>query len=341
MSLELLQTIWFLLIFVLLAGYAVLDGFDLGVGILHPLAKGDTERRIGLNAIGPVWDGNEVWLLTAGGALFAAFPPVYALFGEGFYLAIMLLLTALIFRAVSMEFRSKVDSPAWCRVFDFTFFLGSFLAALLLGVALGNVLRGLPIDAEGKFVGTFLGLLNPFSLLVGVTGVVAFIMHGAAYLAVKTEGGQQARMRKLIVPSWMVFVLLAIAAHVYGWFEVPHLFEAGLGRVMPFIFAAVLLVALVYIPIASRKHKDVCTLFATGTAILAAFGAVGSAMFPVFIPSTVEGGMALTAMDHSSTKLTLTWMLGIAAIGVPMVLTYTTFIYWTFRGKTKLGEFAY
>jgi len=192
-----LNTVWYLLLGLLLAIYSVMDGFDMGVGTLSLLARNDRERRIYLNAIGPVWDGNEVWLLTAGGAMFAAFPQVYATVFSGFYLALMLLLLALIFRAVSFEFYSKLDSPAWRKAWGLAFALGSLLPAVLMGVALGNILRGIPVDRAAEFRGTFLGLLNPYSILVGVGALVMFVMHGAAYMVLKTDGDLQNRMKYL------------------------------------------------------------------------------------------------------------------------------------------------
>jgi len=174
-----LQVTWFLLIGVLLTGFAILDGFDLGVGVWHLRARGDRERRTLLNAVGPVWDGNEVWLLTAGGALFAAFPPVYASVFSGFYMALMLLLLALIFRAVSMEFRGKVESDGWRRFWDLGFGLGSALPAILFGVAVGNIMRGIPLDADGNFTGTFFSLLHPYALATGLLSLAAFVCHGA------------------------------------------------------------------------------------------------------------------------------------------------------------------
>ena len=192
-----LNIIWFLLIAVLLIGYAILDGFDLGVGVLHLFTKDENERRININSIAPVWDGNEVWLLTAGGALFAAFPIVYATVFSGFYLAFMLLLFALIFRAVSMEFRGKVDSPKWRSVWDWAFGLGSLLPALLYGVAIGNILRGIPINSEGYFTGNFFSLLNPYSILVGLLSLVLFTMHGSIYLSMKSAGAHRERVKSL------------------------------------------------------------------------------------------------------------------------------------------------
>ena len=336
-----LAEIWFILIFVLLIVYAILDGFDLGVGVLHLFARNDTERRLGLNAVGPVWDGNEVWLLTGGGALFAAFPPVYAMFGEGFYLAIMLLLTALIFRAVSFEFRGKVDSPAWKRVWDMAFALGSLLAALLLGVAFGNVLRGLPIDADGRFVGTFLQLLNPFALLVGLLGLAMFTMHGAAYMTCKTEGDLQRRMRHWVGPMWVIAVVLYVAVSIYAFFDAPHLLDNVIDRPVAWVLGALVMVGLIYIPVALRAHRDGQTLAATGLFIACGLGQGAVALFPNMIPSRLDPAASLTIANSANTALTLKTMLIIALIGVPLVLIYTAAIYWIFRGKVKLTEHSY
>ena len=193
-----LRTVWFILLGVLLAGYAILDGFDLGVGILHPGARDDGERRIFMNSIGPLWDGNEVWLVTFGGALFAAFPEAYATAFSAFYLPFMLLLCALIFRAVSMEFRSKSESPVWRRSWDWSFFLSSLAAAVLFGIAVGDSMLGIPIGPDREFHGGLLDLLRPYSLLVGALNASMFAMHGAIYLHLKTEGQLQRRVR-----GWM------------------------------------------------------------------------------------------------------------------------------------------
>ena len=210
-----LQVIWFLLIGILLAGYAILDGFDLGVGFWHLFGKKDEERRIFIRSIGPVWDGNEVWLLTAGGALFAAFPPVNASVFSGFYLALVLVLLGLIFRVVSIEFRNQLEDPSWRRRWDLAFSLGSALPALLFGVALGNLVRGLLLDESGDYIGGFFALLNPYSLLVGVTGVAMFATHGALYLALKTEGELQVRARGWASRAWIAYLVLFLFFQIF------------------------------------------------------------------------------------------------------------------------------
>jgi cytochrome d ubiquinol oxidase subunit II len=336
-----LNTIWFLLIFVLLTGYAILDGFDLGVGVLHLFARNEHERRISLNSIGPVWDGNEVWLLTGGGALFAAFPPVYATVFSGFYIALMLLLTALIFRAVSLEFRGKVDSPVWRRFWDYAFGLGSLVAALLLAVALGNILRGIPVNAEGDFTGNFLTLLNPFALLVGVTGLVLIIMHGAGWLALKSEGELRDRARAWITPCWMTFVVLYIGATIYAVFAAPHLFDGATGKPLFWVFLLLLLAGVVAAPIMHRAGRDLHAFLASAAIVAAVMALSAVGLFPNLAPSTTDPAFSLNVHDHSSTDLTLMTMLIIASIGVPLVLIYTAVIYWIFRGKVKLDDVSY
>src|ERR1035437_5501561 len=237
-----LNTIWFVLVGVLFTGYAILDGFDLGVGALHLFARTDEERRVFLNAIGPVWDGNEVWLVTGGGALFAAVPNVYATGFFGFYLAFMALLCALIFRAVAIEFRSKHPSPRWRALWDGSFALGSLGSTLLIGIAMGNIAWGVPIDAHGEFAGTFLGLLHPYALLMGVTTVALFAMHGAIYLALKTEGELQARVRARINPLIIAFILCYALLTPATLLYVPHVTEAF--RREPWFFAFVVPVVL-------------------------------------------------------------------------------------------------
>lgn len=220
---EWLAIVWYLLLAVLLIGYAILDGFDLGVGILHPfVARTDLERRLVMNSIGPLWDGNEVWLVTFGGALFAAFPEAYATVFSGFYLPFMLLLFALILRAVSMEFRSKVKSPVWRRAWDMLFFTGSTLATFLFGVAVGNMMLGVPLDEHHEFVGTIYGLLNPYSLFVGVMAICAFALRGSMYLYLKTEGEFQQRIRDMMWRMFFVFAFFYVIMTLWTGLTIPR-----------------------------------------------------------------------------------------------------------------------
>jgi len=341
MDIALLQDIWFFLFLLLIGGYAVLDGFDLGVGVLSLFNRDDKERRLYVNAVAPVWDGNEVWLLTAGGALFAAFPAVYATVFSGFYLALMLVLLGLIARAVSMEFRGRVESPRWRRVWDLAFGLGSLLPALLFGVAVGNILRGLPLSADREFAGSFLSLLNPFSLLVGILGLVMFVTHGALYLSVKTERGLQQRALSAAAKGWYAWVLLYVVVTLYALLEAPHLFANTLATPIFWLFSLVFLGALLYIPIAIKSNRPFAGLIASGATILGMIGQAGAALYPNLVPALNPEAAGLTIRNASSTAPTLTTMLIIALIGMPVVMAYTILIYRVFRGRVVLDEFSY
>lgn len=336
-----LQAIWFLLVGVLIIGYAILDGFDLGVGILHLFLKTDQERRISLNAIGPVWDGNEVWLLTGGGALFAAFPIVYATVFSGFYLALMLLLVALIFRAVSMEFRSKVDSLQWKKVWDWGFGIGSLLPAVLLGVAFGNILRGIPINAQGMFTGSFFGLLNPYALLIGILSLSLFVMHGALYLTLKTEGELRERMAGVASISWVSTVALYTLATMTSLFVSPFLFEGMLGNPLFWALFLLLLVAMIALPVLLKAKRLFAAFLASSAVIATMIGLSAVSLFPRLVPSLTDLAYSLTIRNASSTPATLTVMLVIALIGMPIVIGYTIFIYRVFKGRVELNEASY
>jgi cytochrome d ubiquinol oxidase subunit II len=337
-----LNAIWFLLIGVLLAGYAILDGFDLGVGVLHLFARSDAERRIHRASIGPVWDGNETWLVTAGGALFAAFPIVYATVFSGFYLAFMLLLVALIFRAVALEFHERVDAPRWRTFWDWAFGIGSLVPAILFGVAMGNVLRGLPITADGQLRIAFVSLLNPYALLMGVFTLVMFVMHGAAYLAARTEPGEfQSRMTRWTTALWWPFVALYLAATAATFFVSPFLMEAAASRPLGWAVLAVLAGAIVAIPLAARSGRRLLAFLASALAIASLVGLVGVSLYPRLVPSTVDLENSLTAHNASSTAPTLTAMLIVTLIGMPLVLGYTTLIYVVFMRKPVTAEETY
>lgn len=333
-----LNTIWFCLIGVLITGYAILDGFDLGVGVLHLFARGDMERRINMNAIGPVWDGNEVWLLTAGGALFAAFPPVYATVFSGFYVALMLLLAALIFRAVSLEFRSKVDSPGWRKLWDWSFGLGSLLPAILFGVAIGNILRGVPIDADGTYLGSFIGLLNPYAIVVGLLSLVMFVMHGALYMALKTDGNLRNRMSQWASGAWITFIVIYVLATMYTFFEAAYLLDGNFSKPLFWVFLVFLLAAIAYMPIALKSGKYFRAFISSSATIVCMVGLAAVSMYPKIVPSSINLAHSLTVYNASSTPRTLTVMLVIALIGMPVVIGYTWYIYRAFKGKTVITE---
>jgi len=336
-----LNTIWFLLVGVLITGYAVLDGFDLGVGALHLFTREEEERRIFINAIGPVWDGNEVWLLTGGGALFAAFPIVYATAFSSFYLALMLLVAALMFRAVSFEFRGKLAGGGWRRLWDWSFGLGSVVPAVLYGVAVGNVVRGIPIDASGAFTGNFLGLLNPYALLVGLLTLAMFVMHGAAYMLLKTEGQLRERLRRWNLGAWVAFVVLYALATAASLSVAAYAFDGVLASPLAWALLALLAIAVVAIPITNRRGKLGWTFVGTSGSVIAVIGLAAVGLFPRLLPSSLDLGYSLTIYNAASTPLTQTVMLIIALIGMPLVILYTAWVYRVFKGKVVLTEDSY
>ena len=336
-----LRVIWYLLIGVLIIGYAILDGFDLGVGVLHLFTRDEYEKRIHLNAIGPVWDGNEVWLLTGGGALFAAFPFVYATVFSGFYIAFMLLLTALICRAVSFEFRSKIDSQQWRTIWDWAFGLGSLVPALLYGVAIGNVMRGLPIDKAGTFTGTFLGLLNPYALLIGLVSLALFTLHGAVYLTLKTQGPQLEKLVRHIPPLWIIVVILYFLASVATAYTSPFLFDGIFANPLFWVLLVLMLGSVLAIPVLVKKAKYFLGFLSSSGAIVSMVGLFALSLFPRLVPSSTDLSYSLTIFNSSSTQRTLGIMLIIALIGVPIVLAYTIMIYRVFKGKVTLTKESY
>ncbi|MEI6177061.1 MAG: cytochrome d ubiquinol oxidase subunit II [Verrucomicrobiota bacterium] len=333
--------LWFVLVGILFAGYAMLDGFDLGVGALILRVKDDHDRRVLYNAIGPVWDGNEVWLVTGGGALFAAFPPVYATVFSGFYLAFILLLFALIFRAVAIEFRSKEPWLWWRRWWDRGFFAGSTTASMLIGVAMGNIVWGIPIDARGEFAGTFLGLLHPYALLMGVTTVTLFMMHGAIYLHMKTEGTLQATVREWINPLIIAFIVCFSLTTLATLLYVPRM--TAILRAQPALFGVVVLLVLAVANLPREIHRghDAGAFLSSCATMLLLMGLFGLGMFPHMVYSVPDPEHSLTAYNAASTEKTLKIMTIVAAIGVPIVLTYTVTVYYIFRGKVKLGKDSY
>jgi cytochrome d ubiquinol oxidase subunit II len=336
-----LNLTWFLLVGVLFAGYAILDGFDLGVGMLQLFIKDDRETRICYNAIGPVWDGNEVWLVTGGGALFAAFPEVYATVFSGFYTAFMFLLFALIFRAVAIEFRSKETWPGWRKGWDIGFFCGSFIASFLIGVAMGNIAIGIPLDGDHEFAGTFIGLLNPYSLLMGATTVALFLMHGAIYLVMKTEDELHDRIRSWVNPLIIGFILLYAVLTLATLLYVEHITQILKEQPFFFFLAILLVLSIANIPREISKNNDFRAFLSSCATMLLLMALFGLGMFPYMVYSDPLPVNSLTAYNGASTQKTLQIMLIIAAIGVPIVLAYTVSIYWIFRGKVKLGPDSY
>lgn len=336
-----LNTIWFLLVGILFTGYAILDGFDLGVGALHLLTSNDTERRIMINAIGPVWDGNEVWLVTGGGALFAAFPEVYATAFSGFYMALMLLLFSLIFRAAAIEFRSKKEAPAWRQFWDVSFSLSSIVSALLIGVALGAVAWGVPLTAGHEYLGGLLGLIHPYSIMVGVTTVALFMMHGAIYTAMKTEGELHDKAQGWINNTIIFFIICYATTTMATLLYLPHM-SANI-RAYPIFFILPLLnmLAIANIPREIHKNRHFRAFLSSCAAMAALLALFALGMYPDLILSIPEGANSLNIHNSASSARTLEIMLIIACLGMPLVISYTLSIYWIFRGKVKLTKSSY
>ncbi len=339
---SMLAVLWFFLVFVLIAGYFVLDGFDLGVGVLYrALAKDEGERALVRRSIGPVWDGNEVWLLTAGGALFAAFPAAYATTFSGFYLAVMLVLFGLIIRAVSLEFRAHDEG--WARVWDGCFVAGSFLPALLLGVALGNVVAGIPMDANGDYAGVpLLGLLSPFTLACGLLGLDMCLSAGAAWVALKAPVASDIRARAVKSRSLCQVAALAVfaVATILVFATVKPVFTSGMFAV-GVVFAGAYTVCILASIAMGRKGFDLgaFVLQSIAAACLVALCAV--TLFPnlvVAAPGSVAS--SITLMSAASSDTSLAWMTGIACIGVPLVLVYHVVAYRIFRGRLEEEDAA-
>lgn len=328
-----LETIWFLLWGVLWAIYFVLDGFDLGLGTLSPfLAKTEQQRRTIHSAIGPFWDGNEVWLITAGGVTFAAFPTTYAVMFSALYTPLMMLLFALILRAVSLEFRDKVESPSWKRLWDLFFFLGSLVPALLLGVAFANLFRGIPIDREGVYQGTLFTLLHPYGLLGGVLFVALFAQHGAIWLALRSQGEMLERATAAARALWLL--VLVVAAIFLGYSSIETTLYTNYLRLPPLFLIPALAVAglfLVRLQLAKGAHWKAWGFSALTIAAATMFGVVG--MYPQMIPSSLDPSFSLTAQNAASSPLTLTIMLVVALVFVPMVLIYQGWVYKVFSTR--------
>ena len=324
-----LTTVWFILIGVLWTGYFVLEGFDFGVGMLMPVLgrgeQGAVRKRVMLNTIGPVWDGNEVWLLTAGGATFAAFPHWYATMFSGLYLPLLIILVALIVRALGFDYRGKVDDPTWRKRWDVAIFVGSAVPALLWGVALTNVVMGLPIDAAKEYTGNLFTLLNPVGLLGGLTTVALFLTHGAIFIALKTEGDIRHEARALSLKTGAAAAVLAVVLLVT--------INVSTGSIWSWITAAVAAVALLAGLFAAFREREGWAFIGTFVAIAAAVATLFLALFPDVMPSSTSAAFSLTATNASSTEYTLTIMTWVAAIFTPIVLLYTSWTYWTFRRR--------
>jgi cytochrome bd ubiquinol oxidase subunit II len=324
-----LRTVWFMLIAVLWTGYLFLEGFDFGVGILLPvLGRTDAERRVLVNTIGPLWDGNEVWLLVAGGATFAAFPNWYATLFSGFYLALLIILVALIVRGVGFEYRSKRDDAQWRSRWDRAIFIGSALPALLWGVALANIVHGVPINRSGDFTGNLFTLLNPFALLGGVVTLGLFTLHGAHFIALKTAGDVRTRARG--VATTIAPVVIVAGAAFLLWAQLD------LGAWWTWITTLVAAVALIGAFVANRAAREGWAFAGTGVAIAAAVVSLFGGLYPNVMPSTTKAAYSLTVHNASSTSYTLGIMTWVALVITPVVLLYQGWSYWVFRRRISV-----
>jgi cytochrome d ubiquinol oxidase subunit II len=323
-----LTTIWFVLIAVLWIGYLVLDGFDFGVGILLPIiGRSEPERRAMLRTIGPVWDGNEVWLIVAGGATFAAFPEWYATLFSGFYVALFAILAALIVRGIGIEYRNKRPGVAWRARWDWAIAIGSFVPALLWGVAFGNIVQGVPIDADKEFSGTFFTLLNPYALVGGVTTLLLFVTHGAHFVALKTEGGVRDRANR--VAGYVGLAAAAAAVIFLGW---TLLLRGNPAAVATTVLAAGALVGGI---LANRVRREGWAFLGTAAAIGLVVVTLFVALFPNVMPSSTDPAYSLTVDNASSTDYTLTIMTVVAVVFTPLVLVYQGWTYWVFRKRVS------
>jgi cytochrome bd ubiquinol oxidase subunit II len=360
---DVLRVIWWALLGVLLTGFALTDGFDMGVGALIPfVGKTDSERRVAINTIGPVWEGNQVWFILGGGAIFAAWPMLYAVSFSGFYLAMFAVLAALILRPVGFKYRSKREAPAWRNTWDWALFIGGAVPALIFGVAMGNVLQGVPFrlndDLQVFYEGTFFGLLNPFALLAGVVSLSMIVTHGAAWLNIKTEGAVQARARKIGAISTIVTVIAYALAGLWLTYGIagyaftstvaadapsnPLLSEVG--RTASWLAAYSARPWIAIAPIAGicgailaslglRAGWELASFAFSKLSIIGIISSVGLTMFPFILPSSLDPKSSLTVWDASSSQLTLFVMLVMAVIFVPIILAYTAWVYKVLWGK--------
>jgi cytochrome bd ubiquinol oxidase subunit II len=332
-----LNTLWFILIAVLYIGFFVLEGFDFGVGILLPFLSRDknpqavdAKRRLMINTIGPHWDGNEVWLLTAGGATFAAFPQWYATMFSGFYLALFLLLIALIGRGVAFEYRSKDANPRWRNLWDWLIFLGSAIPALLLGVAFGNLVRGVPIDAQMNYVGGFFNLLNPYALLAGVATLLLFTLHGGIFLTLKTEGEVKEKAQAAASRLWLVVVLVLLALLVATYFATDIYQRLG---VNPGIVPITGMVSILLAGFFLRRGRHGLAFVTTAVAIAFSLVTAFLILYPRVMISSINPEYSLTIYNASSSPYTLQVMTVVALTFVPIVLAYQAWSYWVFRKR--------
>ncbi|MEA5403857.1 cytochrome d ubiquinol oxidase subunit II [Arcicella sp. DC2W] len=336
-----LPTWWFAVIGAVFTGYAILDGFDLGAGAIHLLFKKEESRRIALNAIGPVWDGNEVWLVIGGGALFAGFPEVYATLLSAFYIPFMLFLMVLILRAIAIEFRSKETMLWWRQLWDIVYSISSMMIAFLLGVVLGNLIQGIPIDEDFEYQGDFVQLLNPYALLTGLTTLASCTMHGSIYLVMKTEKRLYTKLSIMVSDTSRFFVVCYILQTMVTLVYFPSM--SATFKAHPTLFAVPLITVLIIINtrILLEKGKYMLAFMSSAFTMASLLVTVAMNLFPKIIHSTINPAYSITIYNGASSEKSLSIILLFAVVGVPIVATYTFFVFWTFKGKVKLDENSY
>ncbi|MBF0111624.1 MAG: cytochrome d ubiquinol oxidase subunit II [Desulfamplus sp.] len=336
-----LETIWFFLWGLLWAIFFMTDGFDFGVGTLYPfLGKSEDDKRTMINSIGPFWDGNEVWLITAGGVTFAAFPKVYAVMFSTLYTPLLLILFALILRGVAFEFRGQIESDSWKRVWDLCIFIGSFLPALLFGVAFANIFRGIPFDGQGLYHGNILMLLNPYGLLGGILFLLLFMLHGANWLAMKSEGDLHARVTALADKIWLALVPVAVIFLIASAFA-TNLYQNYLDTPQFIVIIIISVASLFMVKLYLLKKEYFKAWCSSALTIVSCtfFGIIG--LFPVLFPSLLDAKYNLTAFNDSSSPLTLKIMLGVVIVFIPIVIAYQLWTYNLFKGKLTKDEMKY
>ena len=335
-------TWWYLVVGGLFSGYAILDGFDFGAGAWHLFFKKEQSRRVALNAIGPVWDGNEVWLVIGGGALFAGFPVMYATFFSALYVPFMLFLVCIIFRAIAIEFRGKEDGKLWRKSWDISYSVSSILLAFLLGVVLGNVLQGIAVGKDYLYQGSgFFEFLNPYALMTGLTTLSLFMVHGAIYLLLKTEGRLFAKLTVLLKRAIIGFMVIFGITSLYTLLYIPHLSDDFKSNPVLFVVPVLTFLSIANIPrLANKKRFRGAFMFSSLTISLLLI-LVAIELYPTLLISTVDAKYNLDVYKAAASTKSLKIMMTIVAIGAPLVAGYTFFVYKTFRGKVKLDEHSY
>ena len=337
-----LAVLWYFVLGLASMAYCILDGFDLGVGALHLFAKGDKQRRIFLNAIGPVWDGNEVWIVIMMGGLFAGFPNAYATIFSGFYTLLMFLIAGLMFRACAIEFRSKRESAAWRSFWDVIFSISSILVGLVVGLLLGNMIEGIPLNSSQEYVGTFADFFRPYPVVVSITAMSLFAMHGTIYLTMKTEGDTHAVVRRWINPAIMVFIFFYLLTSLLTVLYMPRMVQHIFKMPYTIVFPLLAFLAILNIPRLVKKGKDGWAFIFSSLSIALLLILFGLGTYPMIVLSTIDPEQnSLTIFNVASSDGTLRNLLVVVAIGLPLVLAYGFWVYRIFRGKVKLEHSSY